>query len=327
MSYHSSIPTPISGAGSPSSPGSNPELQTVKHEPGADHGSPHSASRADWQYGNPVAAYHSNPHSPGDMGRPPYAMYDGGMDPSDDSDIQRHDPYWTPPNMTAETLPYPMEMDPSAIHSVHSLHHHQSQLHQQPHEAYEQRNYHASGVPAAEMRGLAQPYPPFHQPQPTFMHTEHSMNRRESSKAVGGRSQQRTPRRPSAVRRVRNKRATPRPRAGSDDRPERYPYNPEERLILDDSIKEQDKFLYNLRCENGARNGDDMWDVIVNQYAARYSYKAKATLQMQLNRAVSKHQVWPEAEVSLRTVETANTFSCAGAFRFSADSKIAGPSG
>jgi len=140
MPYHSSIPTPISGAGSPSSPGSNPELQTVKHEPSdVDHGSPHSAPRADWQYGNPVA-YHSHPHSPGNITRQPhaYALYDG-LDTSDDSDIQRHAvteaAYW--PSPAAEAMPYHMDIGGTALgrndlsmgHSVHSLHH-QSQIHQ-----------------------------------------------------------------------------------------------------------------------------------------------------------------------------------------------------
>lgn len=108
----------------------------------------------------------------------------------------------------------------------------------------------------------------------------------------------RTPKKSPVVRRSRPKRPKSRPRAAADDKPEKYPKDPEERVQFDDSIKEQDKFLYDLRCDLGARNGEDMWDLIVRKYAERYSHKQKATLQMQLQRAVAKHQVWSESEVS-----------------------------
>ncbi|KAH7027653.1 uncharacterized protein B0I36DRAFT_141494 [Microdochium trichocladiopsis] len=310
---NSSLPTPVSGAGSPETPESTQELPMVKHEPGTgDHDSPRSTSRAEWHYENSVS-YHSHPHSPGTLHHQShgYAMYDG-LEGSDEPDIHRpaatEPSFWPSPALTTEVMPYSMDMNSSAMvrhdmplaPNLHALQtpHHQSHLYRQSHDTYE-RNYHASASSSNDLGGVAQSYPQYHHAQPSLVVNEHKAETRDASRSSKSRSQKAS-RRSSGARRIRNKRATPRPRDNSDDRPEQYPLNPEERIALDDNVKEQDRYLYELRCELGAFNGEDMWDQIVQRYAEKYAPKRKATLQMQLNRALAKHQRSSSSQLTAR---------------------------
>ncbi|KAH7014388.1 uncharacterized protein B0I36DRAFT_436390 [Microdochium trichocladiopsis] len=69
-----------------------------------------------------------------------------------------------------------------------------------------------------------------------------------------------------------------------------YPFEFSERIAFVNQAREQDKFLYLLRCELEGLDREHIWDIIVEEYAKKYSRKRKATLQMQLNRYLAKSQ-------------------------------------
>ncbi|KXJ91322.1 hypothetical protein Micbo1qcDRAFT_64414 [Microdochium bolleyi] len=296
-SYDSSLPTPVSGAGSPGSPEGTPEMHTIKHEPSSGiRNSPPLSSQAEWPYASTVT-YPSHPHSPAALQNPHgFPSYDG-LDTPDDSDNQHpgptEAPFWPSPAMTTESIPYPMMVDMAqGGHNLHAPHHPQQNHHHhhhQSHDIYEQGHFHDSGS-SVNMRGSTHPYPPFAHSQPGMVLEMNTATVGHSTPRPPRNRVSRTPKKSPGARRSRTKRPKARPRDEADDKSERYPKDPAERIKFDDDMKEQDRFLYNLRCELGSRNGEDMWDLIVRQYGEKYSPKQKACLQMQLKRAVTKHQ-------------------------------------
>jgi hypothetical protein len=69
-------------------------------------------------------------------------------------------------------------------------------------------------------------------------------------------------------------------------------------LQLNDKAPEQDRFLFDLKAELVCYKGKDMWERIDSKWTERYDKKDRAALQMQLARSVAKFAIWPEYEVS-----------------------------
>ncbi|KAI1081921.1 hypothetical protein F5B20DRAFT_38540 [Whalleya microplaca] len=67
-------------------------------------------------------------------------------------------------------------------------------------------------------------------------------------------------------------------------------------ITLTDEAKEADRYLLDLRCQMDEGKGKGMWDHISKKYEERFGYKERPTLQMQLTRALLKYAVWPPSE-------------------------------
>ncbi|KAI0170458.1 hypothetical protein BJ166DRAFT_195897 [Pestalotiopsis sp. NC0098] len=88
-------------------------------------------------------------------------------------------------------------------------------------------------------------------------------------------------------------------RAGSKSPVRRIKEEREPRQVLQlrhDKDRPEDHFLFNLREELINEKGKGMWDKIAERYHQRYDKKERAALQMQLSRAVLKLAIWPEDE-------------------------------
>ncbi|KAH9993280.1 hypothetical protein F4779DRAFT_631890 [Xylariaceae sp. FL0662B] len=67
-------------------------------------------------------------------------------------------------------------------------------------------------------------------------------------------------------------------------------------ITLTDDAKEADRYLLDLRCQMDEGKGKGMWDHISKKYEERFGFKERPTLQMQLTRALLKYAVWPPSE-------------------------------
>ncbi|ETS74790.1 hypothetical protein PFICI_13274 [Pestalotiopsis fici W106-1] len=88
-------------------------------------------------------------------------------------------------------------------------------------------------------------------------------------------------------------------RAGSKSPVRRIKEEREPRQVLQlrhDKDRPEDHFLFSLREELINEKGKGMWDKIAERYHERYDKKERAALQMQLSRAVLKLAIWPEDE-------------------------------
>ncbi|KAH8195161.1 hypothetical protein TruAng_010667 [Truncatella angustata] len=63
-----------------------------------------------------------------------------------------------------------------------------------------------------------------------------------------------------------------------------------------DPSKPEDMFVFNLREDLIQFKGKGMWDKIAEIYEQHYEKKNRAALQMQLSRAVARLAIWPEEE-------------------------------
>ncbi|KAI1115742.1 hypothetical protein F5Y14DRAFT_113297 [Nemania sp. NC0429] len=71
---------------------------------------------------------------------------------------------------------------------------------------------------------------------------------------------------------------------------------PTEHLTFDDKAPEDSRFLLETRCQMSDGLGKGMWDHIQEAYKERYGRKTKEGLQMQLKRSVQSYAVWPKEE-------------------------------
>ncbi|KAI0187894.1 hypothetical protein EV127DRAFT_410043 [Xylaria flabelliformis] len=67
-------------------------------------------------------------------------------------------------------------------------------------------------------------------------------------------------------------------------------------LTLDDKAPEDSRYLVNMRCQLSDDKGKGMWEQIQQAYKERYGRKTKENLQMQLIRSVQSYAIWPEEE-------------------------------
>ncbi|KAI8954900.1 hypothetical protein F4801DRAFT_603478 [Xylaria longipes] len=71
---------------------------------------------------------------------------------------------------------------------------------------------------------------------------------------------------------------------------------PPRHLALDDKAPEDSRFLVKMRCQLSDDKGKGMWEHIQQAYKERYGRKTKENLQMQLIRSVQSYAIWPEEE-------------------------------
>lgn len=71
---------------------------------------------------------------------------------------------------------------------------------------------------------------------------------------------------------------------------------PPEHLTFDAKAPEDSRFLLETRCQMSDGIGKGMWDHIQEAYRERYGRKTKEGLQMQLKRSVQSYAVWPKEE-------------------------------
>ncbi|KAI0109143.1 hypothetical protein GGR51DRAFT_107727 [Nemania sp. FL0031] len=71
---------------------------------------------------------------------------------------------------------------------------------------------------------------------------------------------------------------------------------PPKHLTLDPKAPEDSKYLVEMRCQMSDDKGKGMWEHIQQAYKERYGRKTKENLQMQLIRSVQSYAVWPEEE-------------------------------
>ncbi|KAI1425133.1 hypothetical protein F5Y12DRAFT_394955 [Xylaria sp. FL1777] len=71
---------------------------------------------------------------------------------------------------------------------------------------------------------------------------------------------------------------------------------PPEHLTLDSKAPEDSRFLVELRCQMSDDKGKGMWEQIQQAYKEHFGHKTKENLQMQLIRTVQSYAVWPESE-------------------------------
>ncbi|KAI1751881.1 hypothetical protein F4782DRAFT_540681 [Xylaria castorea] len=67
-------------------------------------------------------------------------------------------------------------------------------------------------------------------------------------------------------------------------------------LTLDDKAPEDSRYLVNMRCQLSDDKGKGMWEHIQQAYKERFGRKTKENLQMQLIRSVQSYAIWPEEE-------------------------------
>ncbi|KAI0976872.1 hypothetical protein F4678DRAFT_127905 [Xylaria arbuscula] len=71
---------------------------------------------------------------------------------------------------------------------------------------------------------------------------------------------------------------------------------PPEHLTLDAKAPEDSRYLVELRCRMSDDKGKGMWEQIQQAYKEHYGHKTKENLQMQLIRTVQSYAMWPESE-------------------------------
>ncbi|KAJ8127651.1 hypothetical protein O1611_g5985 [Lasiodiplodia mahajangana] len=71
---------------------------------------------------------------------------------------------------------------------------------------------------------------------------------------------------------------------------------PPKHLTLDPKAPEDSKYLVEMRCQMSDDKGKGMWEHIQQAYKERYGRKTKENLQMQLIRSVQSYAIWPEEE-------------------------------
>ncbi|KAI1368364.1 hypothetical protein F5Y08DRAFT_296498 [Xylaria arbuscula] len=300
--YDSSLPTPVSVAGSPSMTERSVKMLSTYNEQGgtAQQLTPPTASRP-WPYPPNMTSTSSAP--------------------------------MTVPTTTAEML------DINSLESSHSPEHHPAvvesggHFHWGPygvssHDPTEElspqissQSLYSNGVPPAVlMRSPSYGVPPTTHvplapalsmpPHPMDIHHQYS-NLSHIALEFGAAY----PSRKSKARTSRSNRSAKRSRNNIDPRLSKsngFGYNGEngntmaasdapefplpQHLTLDPKAPEDSRFLVELRCQLSDDKGKGMWEQIQQAYKEQFGHKTKENLQMQLIRTVQSYAEWPESE-------------------------------
>ncbi|KAI1844544.1 hypothetical protein JX266_009217 [Neoarthrinium moseri] len=158
------------------------------------------------------------------------------------------------------------------------------------------------GPPMTPIDGLHHPFPPLGHPPPLIleMYPPYKRgSRSKNTKRAGQRKRSRTTRRNSSIHggqgEFSNQGASSAGRASPSGvvNSQRMPH---EKIKLSDAAPKDTQFLFNTRLEMESSKGKAMWERIADKYAEQFERKERAALQMQLNRAVFEHSIWPESE-------------------------------
>ncbi|KAK8008681.1 hypothetical protein PG991_011232 [Apiospora marii] len=74
---------------------------------------------------------------------------------------------------------------------------------------------------------------------------------------------------------------------------------PEKRITLNEEAKPEDRDLIDLVYKYGDQKGTSMWESVAKEFGECHPELDRAALQMRIVRAVHKHAVWPECEKEL----------------------------
>lgn len=328
--YDSSLPTPVSIAGSPSMNERTAKIMHPynQHRAGSQQPTPPNTSRS-WsnyqmnaqcsQAPSPLSLQHPPPdllemhnleasQSPPEHGHmvsePPFQWGNYGVSTTEAEEI--------PPHMT-----HPMYSMPGIVPT--DLHRHQlglghpgMALPPPPHIPTLQQQPDPRDL-APSMTPIDHIHPHFHEMQ--YQQTPHvimdiatTYSRRKPSKSRNGRSG-RPPKRPRASNRALSKRDEldyPDPTkstTGGDGSVNVKP--PNRNITLRADAPEKDRYILELRCQMDGDKGKGIWEEITKKYEERFGKRRQESLQMNLTRAVLKYAEWPqeEDEALLRAVE------------------------
>ncbi|KAI1378690.1 hypothetical protein F4677DRAFT_453382 [Hypoxylon crocopeplum] len=67
-------------------------------------------------------------------------------------------------------------------------------------------------------------------------------------------------------------------------------------ITLRPDAPEKDRYILELRCQMDSDKGKGIWEEITKKYEERFGKRRQESLQMNLTRAVLKYAVWPESE-------------------------------
>ncbi|KAI2604693.1 hypothetical protein GGR54DRAFT_450614 [Hypoxylon sp. NC1633] len=71
---------------------------------------------------------------------------------------------------------------------------------------------------------------------------------------------------------------------------------PNRNIELRPDAPEKDRFIVELRCQMDGDKGKGIWEEITKQYEKKYGKRRQESLQMNLTRAVLKYAIWPQSE-------------------------------
>ncbi|KAI1099951.1 hypothetical protein F4804DRAFT_345113 [Jackrogersella minutella] len=299
--YDSSLPTPVSIAGSPSMNERNSKMMHSynQHRASSQQPTPPNTSRpwANYQM-NATADLLEIPgleasHSPGDhsqlVSEPQFQWGQYTVSSNDaPEDMQQH---ITHPSMFSvapgELVRPSLSMHPSnmplpAPSQVPILHH-----------SPDPRDLAPSVTPIDNMHHQ---YPNImHQPQVIM---DFAPYRRKPPKSRNGRSG-RPSKRPRGGSRALSKNGgtdymDPQLTSAGDDTSNAK--GPGRNITLRPDAPEKDRYILELRCQMDNDKGKGIWEEITKKYEERYGKRRQESLQMNLTRAVLKYAVWPEEE-------------------------------
>ncbi|KAK7983905.1 hypothetical protein PG990_012616 [Apiospora arundinis] len=321
MAYDSSLPTPVSGAGSPStSEDSHHKMATIYQQGGhrSQQPTPTIPSRRDSTWLNNTNQQINMPpsqaSSPMDMNSTTTGMLGiQGLEASHSPEGTEH--YWGA--FTVSETGQQDDISSPALNNNGLYGNCNSTLpHVEPHDLL-RSNAMFSSSPMG-MSTTSAPVPILQSTQGmSSMHDYHSMG------GLGGSSTPYLPITPSHyVTPAKSHRKVQKPRqrkrreskqgsnngdsgsgnnAGSDSRnPRRLTFvPPEKRITLNEEAKQEDRDLIGLVYKHGDQLGTSMWECVAKDFSEDHAELDRAALQMRVQRAVHRYAVWPESEKEL----------------------------
>ncbi|KAI1355444.1 hypothetical protein F5Y01DRAFT_302001 [Xylaria sp. FL0043] len=309
--YDSSLPTPVSVAGSPSMQERSGKMLSTYNQHGASQQLTPPATSRPWPYTSSMASTSSAP-----MTVPCSAAEMIDIDSLESSHSPEHHPAVMDPSPHFHWGPYgvsshdPQEELSPPLHS--------QSLYSSVPPSVLMRSEPPYGLPSTAQVPLAPAHPQVSMP-PQPMDTRQLMasdlhNQFSNLSNIALEYGQAYPSRKSKTRTNRSGRSAKRGRNidpnssksnGTGYNGEAMATNtsldtpglpPPEHLTLDNKAPEDSRYLVELRCQMSDDKGKGMWEQIQQAYKEHFGHKTKENLQMQLIRTVQSYAVWPESE-------------------------------
>ncbi|KAI1392775.1 uncharacterized protein F4822DRAFT_140418 [Hypoxylon trugodes] len=300
--YDSSLPTPVSVAGSPSM---NERTAKIMH--------PYSQHRASSQ--QPTPPNTSRPWGNYQMNAPADLLEMPGLEahqPSSDHGQMVSEPQFQWGHYTVSSTEAPEDMQPQMTHpsmfsvaptdlvrppiTIHPQNMPLPAPAQVPilHHSPDPRDLAPSVTPIDNMHHH---FPNIvHQPQVIM---DFAPYRRKSSKSSRNGRSGRPPKRPRTQNRTLSKRddadmVDPQLTSADDASSSSKPSG--RSITLRPDAPEKDRFILELRCQMDNDKGKGIWEEITKKYEERFGKRRQESLQMNLTRAVLKYAEWPASE-------------------------------
>ncbi|KAI1766699.1 hypothetical protein GGR53DRAFT_518916 [Hypoxylon sp. FL1150] len=311
--YDSSLPTPVSVAGSPSMNERSSKIMHPynHHRASSQQPTPPNSSRP-WssyqmnapcsQTGSPITMQAPDlldlqgleaSHSPGDHGQmvPEHFSHQLGLygvsgdGPPEEMTPQMTHPMYSLPSVAPTDLVRTMNGSHMSLPTPAQI----PILHHSP----DPRDLPPS---VTEVDNIHHQFPQMvHHPHHFTVEYTHPSYRRRTARITKNRA----PGRSSKKARTPNKRSNtdfvdPQLSSGNNDVSHTKP--PRRSITLRPDAPEKDRFILELRCQKDSDKGKGIWEEITKQYEERYGKRRQESLQMNLSRAVLKYAVWPDFE-------------------------------